>query len=328
MKPPASTRALLIKSDASLYSGGPGYLLPGSSRRGTTGSEGLPYHRALPVPSRSFETKPGQQVVRATQYRKRSHLIGCLLAIMLIALPFLRADDIDDAPPAPTAPPVTDVALVNQHLKEITARPQFRDTSESTVNSRIEDWLSQWFRNLGAKFGEFKYASRMPAFESLLMTLLVVFAISVLLYIMVRLTRRRGRMESEREDEVDGQKTFRAPEAYEREIQVALLAGDWHAAYLAGWRQFLSRLEYGNLVDADRTRTNREYLAQLRGRPMPATALGLLNALVDAYDRSIYGRQSIAEPDWTHFRGQLDEAALLLHLEDKVKSAPATGSAP
>jgi len=251
-----------------------------------------------------------------------------LAAILLLGMTCLRADDSDAPASAPRARPIADPALVRDHYLEVLSRPQFQEVAEPSVNTRIEDWLSQWFRDLGAKFGEFKYASRMPAFESLLMTLLVVFAISVLLYIMVRLTRRRGRMESSPDDEIAGQKAFPRPEAYDREIRLAIQSGDWHAAYLASWRQFLSRLEHRHLVDADRSRTNREYLAQLRGRSLPASALGLLNGLVNTYDRVIYGRQTIAETDWAGFRRQIDEAALLLHLEEKVKSAPAGGGTP
>ena len=251
-----------------------------------------------------------------------------ITAILLLGLTPLRADDADTPASAPATPPVVDPAQVRDHLREVLTRPEFQDVAEPSVNTRIEDWLSQWFRNLGAKFGEFKYANRMPAFESLLMTLLVVFAIAVLLYIMMRLTRRRARMESYAEDEIAGSKTFRPPEAYDEEIDRAIHAEDWHAAYLAAWRQFLSRLEHRHLVEADRTRTNREYLAQLRGRPLPAAALGLLSGLVDGYDRSIYGHRAIAETDWAMFRGQIDEATLLLHLEEKIRSARAGGWSP
>jgi hypothetical protein len=149
-----------------------------------------------------------------------------------------------------------------------------------------------------------------------------------LIYVMVRLTRRRSRMELERDDEGADQKTFRPPEDYDREILDASRAGDWHQAFLAVWRQFLSRLEYRHLVDADRTRTNREYLAQLRGKSLPGSALLLLNKLVDAYDGSIYGRQSISESDWAAFRERINETALLLHLDEKNKRPPASEVAP
>ncbi len=100
-------------------------------------------------------------------------------------------------------------------------------------------------------------------------------------------------------------------------------AQDWHAAWLAAWRQFLSRLEHRSLVDADRTRTNREYLAQLRGKALPVPALAVLSGMVDAYDRFIYGRQLIGEQDWNAFHRQIDEAALMLHLQEKRSSTPA-----
>ncbi len=124
-----------------------------------------------------------------------------------------------------------------------------------------------------------------------------------------------------------GELKLHAPEFYEEEISRAVAAHDWHAAWLAAWRQFLSRLERRSLVEADRTRTNREYLSQLRGQPLPATALALLVAMVDAYDRSIYGHAAIGEAEWNQFHHQIEEAALLLHLDDRRPLAPATGAA-
>jgi hypothetical protein len=240
-------------------------------------------------------------------------------ALLLLGVMSLRADN-DIAGSASTAnasAPITDPAQVRQHYEEMLTRPQFQDTEEPVVNSRIEDWLSQWFKQLGARIGEFKYSNRMPAFESLLMTLLVVLSIAVLLYIMVRLTRRRGQMDEDSHDGFSDHKAFRPPEFYDQEIQHAIRAHDWHTAWLASWRQFLSRLEHRHLVDADRTRTNREYLAQLRGKSLLPSTVELLDSMVDTYDRRIYGRQSIAEPDWTLFNQKIQEANLLLHLDDK-----------
>ncbi len=228
----------------------------------------------------------------------------------------LRADD-------PASAPVTDPVRVGDSYRQMLARPQFQETGETGFNPRLEDWLSQWFKRLGAKIGDFKYASQMHTFESLLMTLLVVFSIAVLFYIMVRLTRRRGGMDAEPSLDHPGAPVSHAPEQYDAEIEQAIRSGDWHTAWLASWRQFLSRLERHHLVEADRTRTNREYLAQLRGKSLPASALALLNGMVDAYDRFIYGRTSIGESEWNQFYRQIDEAALLLHLDDKRSGAPA-----
>lgn len=222
------------------------------------------------------------------------------------------------APPPPAlSAPVTDPALVGEHYREILGRPQFQETDEPDVKSRLNEWLSRWFMRLGSRLGEFKYANNIHALTSLFLTAMTGLSVAGLIYIIVRLTRRRGRMEPEPSPGLSGPKTFRPPEFYELEIQQAIRTGDWHAAWLAGWRQFLSRLEKGQLVEADRTRTNREYLAQLRARSLPSSAFVLLTGMVDAYDRFIYGRQSIAKPDWDLFYRQINEAALLLHLEDK-----------
>lgn len=249
------------------------------------------------------------------------------LVFLLAAMTSLRADDDAANPPPPrAATPITAPAQVAAHFREVLARPEFQEIAEPSVDSRVEDWLSQWFKRLGARFGDFKYANRMPAFESLLMTLLVAFSIALLLYIMVRLTRRRAGMEDEPVEGSSAQMTFRPPEFYDEEIQHAIQAGDWHAAWQAAWRQFLSRLEHCNLVDADRSRTNREYLTQLRRKSLPASALALLNGMVDGYDRFIYGRKVIGEGDWNTFHQQIDEAALLLHLDEKITRDPATRS--
>lgn len=236
-------------------------------------------------------------------------ILALLLLGLLTVLPLRAAD------PATNAP-VTNVAQVAEHFHEVAARPEFADTGEAALDTRFEEWLSQWFKRLGDKIGNFRYASQMPAFESLLMSVLVLFSIAVLFYILHRLTRRRHRMDEEPIDATDTGKTFRPPEFYDEEIKQALGARNWHAAWLATWRQFLSRLENRNLVEADRTRTNREYLAQLREKPLPANALPLLNAMVDAYDRFIYGRATISEIEWQAFHRHVDEAALLLHLDD------------
>jgi hypothetical protein len=248
-----------------------------------------------------------------------------LLTLCLLGMQHLRADEpASVATQTNAAPaPITDPARVGEHYREVLARPQFQETGETAVSTRFEDWLSQVFKRLGTTIGEFKYASQMPAFESFLMTILVVFSISVLLYIMVRLTRRRDGMEPEPGLDIPGQKAFRPPEFYADEIDRAIRAGDWHTAWLAAWRQFLSRLEHGDLVEADRTRTNREYLAQLRGKALPGSAFALLTGMVDAYDRFIYGRKTIGEPDWNLFHRQIDEAALLLNLNARGKIAQA-----
>ncbi len=216
------------------------------------------------------------------------------------------------------AKPVTDPTQVAAAYKKVLARPEFIESAQPDISSHLKDVLSQWFLHLGAKFGEFKYADRMPQVESLLVTILITICLGSLLYIISRLRRRRRTMERDREMDAPGSHAFRPPEFYDREIEDALRSSDWHGAWLAGWRQFLARLEHRHLVEDDRTQTNREYLAQLRDKTLPAPALTLLVEMVETYDRVIYGRRTIGEPEWTLFHRQLNEATLLLHLDEKA----------
>jgi hypothetical protein len=250
-----------------------------------------------------------------------------LLSIVLLGFTPLCADDTTINIQTVTPPPITDPAKVAEHYREVLTQPQFQDVDESPVGLRLEDWLSQWFKQLGKRIGDFQYASRMPAFESFLMTMLVTFAIAILFYLLMRLTRRRSEIEPKTEAWMTGSNTFRPPEFYDLEIEQAIQKRDWHMAWLAAWRQFLSRLEHRQLVEADRSRTNHEYLAQLRTKSLPASGSALLHGMVNAYDRFIYGRKEIGEPDWNHFHQQIGEAALLLHLVDKPKNSQVNGSA-
>jgi hypothetical protein len=219
----------------------------------------------------------------------------------------------DETSPAP----ISDPAQVNEHYRQVLERPEFQDHGESDVDIRFKDWISQWFTRFTTRLGQFKYAEEMPGLSSLLMSIMVFFALSALIYLMVRLSRRRHVPEMILATGIPGQKTFRPPESYDEEIRQASQAGDWHTAWMVAWRQFLSRLENRQLVETDRTRTNREYLAQLHALSPPSSALTLLDGMVDAYDRYIYGHKPIGEPDWNLFHQQVQEAALLLHLDDK-----------
>ena len=76
--------------------GGPGYLLPGSPK--ATGSESVPYNGSLLVPSRSFETEPGQRVVRATRI---------VTFIFFLALSSSASAQDTEPPVAPAVTPTT-----------------------------------------------------------------------------------------------------------------------------------------------------------------------------------------------------------------------------
>jgi hypothetical protein len=256
--------------------------------------------------------------------KKRFRFLAAFLFLggMAALLP-ARADDSDMTNNPVSSAPVTDPALVAAQYRQVLAQPEYQETAGPDANDALRSWLSRLLSRFGQKFDEFQYAQEMPRFASMMMAVFIAAAMAGLIYVTVRVLRRRMDPKFSARPEAPAEKIFRPPEFYEEELQHAVAAGDWHAAWLASWRQFLSRLETAQLVATDRSRTNREYLAELRRQAATAPALPLVVGVVDAYDRFIYGRHAIAEPEWRTFQGQLDEASLLLHLRDRPQPAPA-----
>jgi hypothetical protein len=254
--------------------------------------------------------------------KRRFRFLAALLFLGGLALLPAAAESETTLGPA-SAAPVTDPAVVATQYRQVLARPEYQEASEPDVNDAMRSWLSRLLARFGQKFEQLQYTQEMPRFASMMMAVFIVAAMAGLMYVSVRVLRRRMDPHFSERPEPPAEKIFRPPEFYEKELRHAVAAGNWHAAWLASWRQFLSRLEMAHLVAADRSRTNREYLAELRAQPGNAPALPLVTGVVDAYDRFIYGRRAIAEPEWRSFQNQLDEAGLLLHLSDRPHPSPA-----
>jgi len=244
------------------------------------------------------------------------------LAFLLLALCFAPLPASAEEPVTMMSPTV-DPATVRDHYQQVLARPEFHESDDLTGDFSFSDWLSQWVTHLVSEFEDFKYAGQMSGLAWLLVTTLTALAIVGLLYVLVRLARRGRQPELDQEESRAGGRTFLPPQRYDETLRHAVEARDWHAAWLATWLQFLSRLERRRLVETDRSRTNREYLAQLSAQPLPASALPLLAGLVEDYDRFVYGLRTIDEPRWLSFRRQIDEVSLLLQLRDRMPAPPA-----
>jgi hypothetical protein len=240
------------------------------------------------------------------------------LLFILVAVTSLAARADDSAPP-----PVTDPALVRQHYQEVLSRPEFRETEETLDDMRWTDWITQWVQHLVSRFQDLQYAGQLSSAARLLVFALTALTVLALLYLLVRLSRRRRDGESAEDDLPLPGRTFLSPRQYEERLRQALENQDWHGAWLAAWLQLLARLENRRFVDADRSRTNREYLTQLRAQSLPAGAVSLLAGMVDDYDRFIYGVRPIDEAGWSGFRERIDEVTLMLGLRERAMEKPA-----
>jgi hypothetical protein len=240
---------------------------------------------------------------------------GWMILVACAMAGIARADD---------AAPVTDPAAVRQHYREVVARPEFRESAETMADVRWTDWIAQWLKHLVSRFQDFRYAGQLSGTARAAVIVLTALTVTGLVLLLLRLTRRRReRAAAQEEIEPGPGRTLLSPRHYERRLRTALESRDWHDAWLAAWLQFLARLENRHLVEADRSRTNREYLAQLRGQSLPSGALPLLAGMVDDYDRVIYGRRPVDEAGWTAFRDRIDELTLQLGLRERATEEPA-----
>jgi hypothetical protein len=241
---------------------------------------------------------------------RRAWLVASALVFTLGA----RADD-GTASRADAPAPVTDPALVAAHYHQIVVRPEFRETDETLADLHWGDWLSQWLRHLVSRFQDFQYAGQFSTVARALVVVIAAVATAALVFLLLRLSRRRRERAAEDEAETPAPgRALLSPRQYEVRLKRALETRDWHGAWLAAWLQLLARLEHRHLVEADRSRTNREYLAQLRAQRLPDEAFPLLARMVDDYDRMIYGVRPIDEAGWTAFRERIDEVTLMLGL--------------
>ncbi|HSI86790.1 MAG TPA: DUF4129 domain-containing protein, partial [Candidatus Methylacidiphilales bacterium] len=126
-----------------------------------------------------------------------------------------------------------------------------------------------------------------------------------------------------------GTRFFAVPESYDPRINQAVTSGAWGEAVLYRWRKFLSALETRDLVKADRTQTNWEYVNQLLRLGPAEPTRELLLDLAKSYDLFIYGETPLSEPDWKSFREHVDEAEQQLNrmADSRIATAGAAGNA-
>jgi hypothetical protein len=216
------------------------------------------------------------------------------------------------AQPPETAVTAPD-AVRARYLEELTD-PAYHDIAPPGLLERLGDWLAHWMTSLDSAFRNFRYAEQLSRFSAFMMWVILVVGLAAVIYWAARLIRSQRLELDASAPRAVGTRYFSPPESYEPEIERAVLGQDWSTALLFGWRRFLAQLERKELVEADRTRTNWEYLGQLRGKTSHPAAPEILQVLAEQYDRVVYGSAPFGAEDWNRFRRQLDDLTHLLHL--------------
>lgn len=177
-----------------------------------------------------------------------------------------------------------DLARKLRLLEEILARPEFqwREDAPPTLLQRFWQWLArQLFNQIP------RALDSGDLLANVLMVLGIIGLLAALLYAFIRLRRQFVRSEAtEHEARVWH---MRDPDEAMRTAETMAQHGDYRLALRYLYHSSLLLLDERNLIDYDRTRTNREYLLSVRDKP-PLEAL--LSKIVNVFDRSWYGLQT------------------------------------
>jgi hypothetical protein len=132
--------------------------------------------------------------------------------------------------------------------------------------------------------------------------LLVIGALLILALIAYTLrgVRRTVAAEARVRAEVEEEETITAQEASDR-AKAAVQAGDYRAATRHLYLSTLLWLEERGVVRYDRSRTNREYLQQMRGKPSHDAFV----PVVETFERVWYGKRPLDADDFDQYQQQV-----------------------
>lgn len=223
---------------------------------------------------------------------------------LILALP-LRAET-----------PVTQPDVVAAQYQATLAREEFQQVTTPDFVSQISHWILSALQSLQDSLNQYEYSSQLMRFSFALMWTILLLCIASLLYWVYKLFVLRRTFHDEAAGQPAGKPYFAPPETFEPEIRQAVTSRSWSMALRLSWRRFLALLERRELVIADRTRTNWEYIAQLQAdRDLPAATRDLCRELARAYDLHIYGGQPLSDDDWAKWEAALQAITRTLRLE-------------
>ena len=177
-------------------------------------------------------------------------------------------------------------------MKEILAREEFSGSQKSAA----DQWLGSLLRRAPV-FDGFGSGEGSKAVSITLSIIVLVLFLLLLAHVLARLGLGRllGSQSMETEDIYAGPDS---PRGALDEASRAASSGDFRTALRLVYLAVLLRLDERDLIRFDRTGTNWEYLAALRGNP---EFHQLLRPVTVTFDRKWYGREAAGESDYTTF---------------------------
>lgn len=180
-------------------------------------------------------------------------------------------------------------------MREVLARPEFRNLQQTSVRDSILEKLGNWLNRLFASAANLK--SRSAWIGRLLVWGFILAVCVALVASLIRLERRwRVRLTPDDDDlPAPGVPSARDWQLWLEDARRAAASGNWREAIHFVYWAAISRLESRRLWPADRARTPREYLALVA--PEDPRKPGL-SQLTGTFERFWYGGRTAGENDY------------------------------
>ncbi|MHB8995844.1 MAG: DUF4129 domain-containing protein [Armatimonadota bacterium] len=222
-----------------------------------------------------------------------------LIAITLLALVAVPLADAQSAPAAPSRPPV---AQLRQDLQVILDRPEYQQGEGSWLQTylyRLWHAFRTWYDEHVARHVERLHEVSPVIYWTIVAV--VAGAIIVLLYhIFLTLKSAFGTAQVSRQSGgATGDIIETDPAALLKEADAAAATGDFEQALRHLYLALIRNLDRHNLLRYDRSRTNYEYLREVRGQETVAEPLAALTAQAEAV---WYGEQPVEAAYYAHCR--------------------------
>jgi hypothetical protein len=199
-------------------------------------------------------------------------------------------------------------ARIKADLREILSSPQYRieapqESAFSRILRKIGDGLKAFFRWLGRLF---RFPSGLGGsvggggnlfFWVILVGVIVAMAYVIAYALRQAAKRREGDARKRRPGIISEPEESAAasPDDWLTAARRHAASGDFHRAYRAVFIALLLRLDRLGAIQFERSRTNGEYLRQLRARQ---PLYQLMSTLARDFDARWYGRAPVAEDDY------------------------------
>lgn len=228
-------------------------------------------------------------------------MTGPLLALLLHACPPTAAEDLppgarEAAAPLLARPTVETAPIDREALARIYLEPGLEHARE-----RGGDELSRWLAWLRQKLESLFESSGAETYSVLTRFLVLTGASLAGVVLLARLLGRRLRKPPDAPRAAAATALDLAPPPRHLERARAALAEDPRLAIREGLLAILSHLESTRLARPDRVKTNRELLAELRGRGASDAQVAAVEPLLRWYDDAYYSLAPVPAPDAARF---------------------------